>query len=788
MSNPQRFQNGGVVSQQNDLDPSAIWELRSPIDPKGFLITRMTTAQRESIPTPATSLIVFDTDVNDFAYYDGTEWVFGFMKFIPLAGTETEIPVTGDIEFQNGDILRIYSGNLVEDGQTRYLEFNDEGGVSIVNDNDNAGNVTSLVIAATSTQMSWASKTDAGYRTIELSQDGMVVSDTDTSKGLVYVADYSANFTARSLVDKEYVDDAISAATGDFVPLTGTEVGSPVTGVVEFNNGGDNHVYINENGWQIQNDPTGSDLSAQYGYIEAHDVDFDNYTRLNAFGLEYKNDLSPGNKTNVRFGLPTGIGTATVPDLGSANKTFAFQEDIEDAFVPITGTAVGNPVTGTVVFDNGDGTTVEIDDEQINATYANGNTVLNGDGIISYDTDGKLAGLSPQEGLQLGTNVDGNESYIRNSNATNSGQFYELPDKPAGTYTIATTEDVEDGFVPYSGATAGVDLNNQNLTNVGGISANGNITGDNLTGQNSGDESATTIGAIVVGATSKTTPVDADLIPISDSEASGIIKKLSFANLKTYLNTLYQSVLVSGTNIKTVNGNSLLGSGNVAVGDALVANRIDQNNAATTSAQLASVISDETGSGALVFAGSPDFTGAPTAPTAATGTNTTQLASTAFVQQEMAAATRQIVNDGTTYTLTGTTSETILYSKSLPANTFVSGKGWNLVLGFIRPTGTAQTVLRVYLNTSNAIGGVQIGTLTLINTNTWGKISRSYQIEGTTIKGFPPTTNNADDAMASSVAILSGTYNPAASGFLIVTAQPNNVGDSVSQIFAMAEK
>src|SRR5690606_4750613 len=54
--------------------------------------------------------------------------------------------------------------------------------------------------------------------------------------------------------------------------------------------------------------------------------------------------------------------------------------------------------------------------------------------------------------------------------------------------------------------------------------------------------------------------------------------------------------------------------------------------AATTSAQLAGVISDETGSGALVFANSPALAGTPTAPTAAGGTNTTQIATTAFVK------------------------------------------------------------------------------------------------------------------------------------------------------------
>ncbi|PKQ45220.1 hypothetical protein, partial [Confluentibacter flavum] len=53
--------------------------------------------------------------------------------------------------------------------------------------------------------------------------------------------------------------------------------------------------------------------------------------------------------------------------------------------------------------------------------------------------------------------------------------------------------------------------------------------------------------------------------------------------------------------------------------------------ASTTSAELAGVISDETGTGNVVLSVSPTFTGAPVAPTATAGTNTTQLATTAFV-------------------------------------------------------------------------------------------------------------------------------------------------------------
>ena len=61
---------------------------------------------------------------------------------------------------------------------------------------------------------------------------------------------------------------------------------------------------------------------------------------------------------------------------------------------------------------------------------------------------------------------------------------------------------------------------------------------------------------------------------------------------------------------------------------------LSNNTLIATSAQLATAVTDETGSGALVFAASPALTGTPTAPTAPAGTNTTQLATTAHVFAE----------------------------------------------------------------------------------------------------------------------------------------------------------
>ena len=77
------------------------------------------------------------------------------------------------------------------------------------------------------------------------------------------------------------------------------------------------------------------------------------------------------------------------------------------------------------------------------------------------------------------------------------------------------------------------------------------------------------------------------------------------------------------------------------------------NTLVATSAQVAAAVTDETGTGALVFATSPALAGTPTSPTASPGTNTTQVATTAFVT---AADTAAIAAERTaTATLTNKT-------------------------------------------------------------------------------------------------------------------------------------
>ena len=65
-------------------DASAVLDIQSSSNDKGILIPRMTQAQRNAISSPATGLMIFQTDGNvGFYFYDGSSWEsFGEVKTV----------------------------------------------------------------------------------------------------------------------------------------------------------------------------------------------------------------------------------------------------------------------------------------------------------------------------------------------------------------------------------------------------------------------------------------------------------------------------------------------------------------------------------------------------------------------------------------------------------------------------------------------------------------------------------------------------------------------------------
>lgn len=163
-----------------------------------------------------------------------------------------------------------------------------------------------------------------------------------------------------------------------------------------------------------------------------------------------------------------------------------------------------------------------------------------------------------------------------------------------------------------------------------------------------------------------------------------------------------------------------------------------------TSANIATACSDETGSGSLVFSVSPTLTGSPLAPTAAPGTNTTQIASTAFVTAAVAAA------GGMTYPAAGIANST---GSAWTTSYTVSGTG----------TVLAATVSPAF--TTPNIGTPSAGTLTSC---TGLPISTGVSGLGTGVATMLGTFSSAN--------ILAACTDETGTGSLVFSASPTLTG------------
>jgi hypothetical protein len=164
------------------------------------------------------------------------------------------------------------------------------------------------------------------------------------------------------------------------------------------------------------------------------------------------------------------------------------------------------------------------------------------DGTVSNTEFQTLNGASATFTSALKTKLDGIESGADVTDATNVNAAGAVMESD---YTTAHSVLVQQSG---SGSPVAVHLGNNTIL---GKSGGGNIaalsasTVRSLINVEDGADvtDSANVGAVLNAATAKTTPVDADTIPLSDSAASGALKKLSWANLKAtakaYFDTLY---------------------------------------------------------------------------------------------------------------------------------------------------------------------------------------------------------------------------------------------------------
>ncbi len=122
--------DGGVSIGKGDADadPSAILELVS--SNKGLLIPRLTESQRVGISSPASGLLVYDTDKSNFYYWNGSEWT-------PVPGIKaaSEISVTA-----SGDLTSTDVQSALEELQGEIITVPGSGMTSVVHDATLTGN------------------------------------------------------------------------------------------------------------------------------------------------------------------------------------------------------------------------------------------------------------------------------------------------------------------------------------------------------------------------------------------------------------------------------------------------------------------------------------------------------------------------------------------------------------------------------------------------------------------------------------------------------------------------
>lgn len=241
---------------------------------------------------------------------------------------------------------------------------------------------------------------------------------------------------------------------------------------------------------------------------------------------------------------------------------------------------------------------------------------------------------------------------------------------------------------------------------------------------NTGDETTTRIGALINGSTAKTTPVDADMVGLMDSAGSNILKKLSWANIKstikTYFDTLYWSVtktqptgnVVGTTDTQTLTNKKVNGQ------------KFKRNQSIASQAPAAATRTYITGTNLQFTAGE-----------LAVGTTF----SWTFDVTKTAAGTAASTVDICLGTA-GSTADTARVSFTKPAGTAVVDNGRFVIEAVVRSVG-ATCVISGHMQLTHNLSTTGLANIPCVNVTT---ISASFDVSTATNIGVCITTGASD--------------------------------------------
>jgi hypothetical protein len=270
------------------------------------------------------------------------------------AGVTPSVPVTDDITSTSFSTTDIKRGEIAINLQDERLWFRSNFGVVEINTSStfsstpmdlqavsDIGNTTTNKLNFPQWQIGDVDGTNNIY--MDNSEQVRVLSTNPAFSGIVYGDDYSANFTNRSLVDKEYVDSAIT------VPDLAT--------VLTYGNGtGTNDIYILPGQALKSGYAAGPQITYTTG---AMSISIDNNTTANllldATGINTNSNLITGTSTYIKsingggkleldsFGTPGSIALTT--DNGGYLESYIFMNNSNIYLASVGGFQLGTPTT-----------------------------------------------------------------------------------------------------------------------------------------------------------------------------------------------------------------------------------------------------------------------------------------------------------------------------------------------------------------------------------------------------------------------------------------------------------
>jgi hypothetical protein len=134
--------------------------------------------------------------------------------------------------------------------------------------------------------------------------------------------------------------------------------------------------------------------------------------------------------------------------------------------------------------------------------------------------------------------------------------------------------------------------------------------------------------------------------------------------------------------------------------------------------------------------------------------------------------------------ITGTLSETIAFTATIPAGTYNATDILRLLFGLNKTTTLGTYTLKLRVNTTNTISGAP--TIATYNSTSSAQsviMTRNYNLNGGNLNGYPFTTTVLNDTLAASPVNSSTTLNPANIFYIFGTIQLSNILDSITPTF-----